>query len=32
MARLCTLVNEPLMCVAYVIIMNLMQSEDQWRI
>ena len=29
MAWLCTLENEPLMCVAYVIIMNLMQSEEQ---
>ena len=32
MAWLCTLENEPLMCVAYVIIINLMQSEEQWRI
>ena len=32
MAWLCTLENEPPMCVAYFIIKNLMQSEEQWRI
>ena len=32
MAWLCTFENKPLMCVAYVIIINVMQSEEQWRI
>ena len=32
MAWLCTLENEPLMCLAYFIIMNLMQAEEEWRI